>query len=144
MKALYRKRLLKLAHHLESGKLGHEKFYFGQWNTDKCLCQMQKNGCGYAGCAIGEAPFAFPRQWRFHKGHPRLKGIRTGPLGQAIIPEISAMKFFGLEQDELDHLFIPCLQSPSEFAGTQLNRDATPRQVAANIRAFIKRKEQKP
>lgn len=47
-----KRRLLKLATHLETGKLGHRHFYFGAYN----LGAVTANKCGTSGCAIGELP----------------------------------------------------------------------------------------
>ena len=57
------KNLEKLAIHLESGKLIHEVFDIHNWNTQKD--GKEPNGCGYAGCAIGECPFLFPNSFEF-------------------------------------------------------------------------------
>ena len=45
-----RERLLRLADHLDHGKLGHEEFDFKQYND------TTESMCGTAGCAIGECP----------------------------------------------------------------------------------------
>ncbi len=140
MKQVFIKRLEKLATHLEKGKLGHKKFYFGAWNTTADLTQLYDNGCGTAGCAVGECPFVFPRHWAFKRGHPVLRGVERIPYGHVELnatPVVHSMDFFGLSKNEAWSLFLPYNQ-PAD--GKQLRRDATRKQVAANIRAFIKRK----
>lgn len=131
------KRLLKLADHLEGGKLGHKKFYFGMWNTDEELTQLATNGCGYAGCAIGECPAAFKRSWKWKSGAPVLIGLRL-PRDQQFDSFASAQKFFGLSMMEANHLFIPMRQFTNTLGGRELSRTATKTQVARNIRTFVK------
>lgn len=152
MKAIFKRRLLKLAEHLERGELEHRKFYFGNWNVDEKLSPLHTNGCGFAGCAVGECPQAFPQQWRWKDGQPTLRTIE-----HTIDPPIeSAQEFFGLDEDEMNHLFIPSFayvsggsrfsvrnQRPWRYGGRVLGNRATKEQVAANIRAFIKTKEAK-
>lgn len=63
-------RLLKLARHLQKGKLGHLEFNFYDWHqtfkhasTYKHYSvpkSQQRSYCGFAGCAVGEIPVAFP------------------------------------------------------------------------------------
>lgn len=140
MKAIHKKRLLKLADHLEKGKLGHKKFDFSVVNADTAGNELAKNGCGFAGCAIGECPIAFPREWCFTKGAALLRGrkaARSG-LGNRLQAFSSAEDFFGLTKVESYHLFSPGRQ----FHGSYLGIDATPKQVARNIRAFVKREDQ--
>lgn len=141
MKALHKKRLLKLADHLERGKLIHQRFNFNRWNADEQGEQLEINGCGFAGCAIGECPGVF-KAWGWKRGHPILNKNRR----VSVSPERSAMEWFGLMEAEVRHLFIPTdflgdNQFPKEYGGRVLFATATPKQVAANIRAFIKRKE---
>lgn len=144
MKALYKRRLLKLAKHLEKGKLAHEKFYFGAWNTDKELNQLTVNGCGFAGCAIGECPAVFKQSWKWSRGIPRLrKRVKPlCPLGGVDAPFDSSVHWFGLNSNEFSHLFLPSdeydtEQQPQIFGGSVLKSNATPKQVARNIRAFV-------
>lgn len=81
MKSIHKNRLLKLAAHLEKGKLGHKVFAFAYINANARGLELKRNGCGTMGCAIGECPIAFPNDWRFHKGRPVLnmsKNCRKG------------------------------------------------------------------
>ena len=135
MKALYRKRLLKLAEHLEKGKLGHKKFYFGKYNADVVGHDIEENKCGYQGCAIGECPIVFPKYWRWFNGMPKL----TSPYNEPVW--CSGMKFFGISKDEFDHLFLPRSQALAVYGGDWLDAHATPKQVARNIRIFVAIKE---
>lgn len=125
---MHKERLLKLAEHLETGKLGHEVFDFSQFNN------ANTNICGTAGCAIGECPVIWPDEWEFCTvGLPTLKDKYT--------PRGSATSFFGIISKEYDHLFIPTHQNINEYGGKVLGIDATKEQVATNIREFVKRKE---
>jgi len=123
MKKLHKDRLLKLAQHLESGKLGHRIFDMRHWNEGP----YDKKGCGTAGCAIGECPLVFPKEWIFKKGqtgyyyyYPRLReGFSTTE---------SIRKFFGFKNDEECALFV-------------WTHQYTARQQAKRIRDFVKRKK---
>lgn len=138
-KAIGLRRLLKLAKHLRSGKLEHKKFYFGSWNADRSLIPLAKNGCGFAGCAIGECPKTFPSSWRWRGGLPILRGRKRLPC-----PSASGTAFFRLSADDFDALFLPHHQSRYPQVLPPLNWKATRRQVAANIEAFVKLKTNQP
>jgi hypothetical protein len=125
-------RLTKIAEHLERGQLGHEEFYFGHWNADEQYNQLEENGCGYCGCAIGEAPFVFPDEWHFKDGVPVL---REAP--HDCFAAWSGMRFFDLPRAAFEHLFLPLEQEPMVYGGKILFADATREEVAANIREFI-------
>lgn len=101
MKNIGLERLRKLAKHLTKGKLGHEKFSFGYWND------ATGPRCGTLGCAVGECPIRFPRQWKWgRRGDPVLR------KGSRKTPHDSAEKFFGIIKEEAEHLFIPQSQFP--------------------------------
>jgi len=51
----------------------------------------------------------------------------------------AACVFFGLSAEQERHLFMPEAQNPEEFGGTHCGYSASRQQVAANIRAFIKK-----
>lgn len=138
MKAIYKKRLLKLAKHLKRGKLGHKKFDFSYLNADEYGSEMTHNGCGTLGCAIGECPFVFPKHWKFLNGGVVLFGTKKNKLWLGLS---QAEKFFGLDEEERWHLFHPISQTPELYGGRNLGYRARPKSVAANIEAFIKRKE---
>lgn len=162
MKALFKKRLLKLTTHLEKGKLIHEKFDFTsfnisideakrkKWNEYYKLSYEEQRlnshpveyletpkpySCGTAGCALGEMPTVDKKNWNFDKqAMPHLKGTRMGPFE-------SAIKYFGLPKGAAWHLFSPHSQQKKDFGGRILGDKAKPKQVAANIRAFIAKME---
>lgn len=136
MKHYHRQRLLKLATHLESGELSHQKFDFGFFHLPFVRCAAStkpdnSNLCGFAGCAVGECPAVFPKRWRMARFGPKLKGTR----GLSTLEQ--AQKDFDLRQLEAQHLFIPGEQKPSTFGGRFLEATATRRQVAKNIRIFV-------
>lgn len=162
MKAIYKKRLLKLATHLEKGKLIHKEFSFADFNTsidevkkrawdkycklpleeqyktaypDSYIIDVKPYSCGTAGCALGEMPVVDKKNWNFNKdAMPHLKGTRQEPFE-------SAIKYFGLPDGAANHLFSPDSQDKKEFGGRILGNKAKPKQVAANIRAFIAKME---
>lgn len=100
---LYEARLRRLANHLLLGRLGHEYFDFNYYNSGG-----KPYKCGTAGCAIGECPIAFPRDWRFDKdGSPTLKR-KPGSDTFMFLPEQYAGKhFFGIDSHEYYYLFTP-------------------------------------
>ena len=87
MKATYKNRLLKLAKHLESGKLHHKTFDLNTYH------------CGTRGCAIGECPKVWPKLWKFTRDIPKYK-INTLATG-------SAMEFFDISGCAFQYLFTP-------------------------------------
>lgn len=127
-------RLLTLARHLESGKLGHKKFDFSNINEPPFPRKAAVKGCGTSGCAVGELPIAFPKDWFFKKlgrggldFEPRRHGGAEfeGPFEGAEV-------FFDLSQGEIYFLFDP-------FAADQpLPPRATKEQVARRIRLFVR------
>jgi hypothetical protein len=129
MKALHRKRLEKLATHLEKGKLAHDSFDFSTLHDHR--------GCRSVGCALGECPFVFPNHWHMAQTFPKLTPLlKISPFGSSTG---DAVKFFGISDSAAEHLFHPYLQSVDLYGGKRLSAGATRKQVAANIRAFIKR-----
>lgn len=131
-----KERLLKLAKHLERGQLGHKNFSFAHYNIS-ASGGYDESGCGTMGCAIGECPIIFPKFWHFNEMTEPL--LRTDDGND---PIRSAMEFFDISRNEAFHLFMPSSQSPHYYGGQYLNGRATKEEVAANIRAFIKVKQQ--
>lgn len=107
-------RLLKLADHLENGKLFTPKFDITRWH------------CSTSGCAIGECPGLFPDEWRFDSGLPTLKG-KFDPLG-------SAEDFFGLNGKQAEYLFLDKEYGDYE---DDLANMITKKTVAKRIRDFV-------
>jgi hypothetical protein len=140
MKKLHLNRLKKLAAHLRRGKLGHKKFDFARYNSNLDRT-THRNLCGTNGCAIGECPIVFPRQWKFSCSGPVLRGGQ--PLADifGISPKLSTLEFFKLNEAEQNHLFNPNGQIPESYGGKMLGAEATRNQVARNIEIFIARKE---
>jgi hypothetical protein len=133
-----KERLLKLAEHLDKGKLGHKRFDFKTFNNDVAPSHAKKkagkyigaHGCGTNGCAIGECPFAFPEHWSIQEdGHTKLEGCYYGGFQ-------GAMKFFDLDWDDTTFLFMPAYNA-DELAEGKLSTRAGRHQVAAHIRKFV-------
>jgi hypothetical protein len=138
MTKLHKNRLLKLAKHLREGELAHKVFYFGSWNADENFCPLERNGCGYAGCAIGEMPALAPRRWSWKRGEPKLAGMTQRDANSWTgggLPLAGAMVDFGLTRNEAEFLFM------FDEHGNNLTVKATRIQVAHNIEQFVKRKE---
>jgi hypothetical protein len=129
MQQLHIDRLLKLAEHLRTGRLEHKEFFFGNWNTDERHAQLQENGCGFAGCAIGECPKVFPDNWEWRDGFPAIVG---GDSVNASFRKASG--FFGVSEKWFRHLFTPGGQL---WPFARLPREATRKEVADNIEVFV-------
>jgi hypothetical protein len=149
MEQIYIDRLNKLADHLDHGKLGHKLFDFGSWNRSWNFHgqEYDENGCGYQGCAIGECPILFPDEWEFVPDgstfDPVLKDLDVKWPALAISRSIE--KFFGLNDNEIDVVFVGYNQSMcnegmylQDSNIQQLPQSATKEEVAENIRKFIK------
>lgn len=155
MKKIHFTRLEKLATHLESGERGHAKFNFNHWTAGHYLNRNPVvPGCGTSGCALGECPVLFRKQWRFNGGQPRLVGLpERGAIewGDPAKCETiyDAMAFFGITMDEAKILFMPKphknLNIPAVTVGpfTQHGDKVKRQGVAKQIRRFIawKKKE---
>lgn len=121
---MHKQRLLKLAQHLETGKLGHEEFNFMVYNSFRNESDRGQT-CGYAGCAIGECPIVFPDEWEFSwSGRPMLKTYSSVGLE-------AAEDFFEICPKTCRFLFV------ARMYDNMLEENATRYQVATNIRAFV-------
>lgn len=130
------KRLLKLADHLEHGKLGHKIFDYSAYNTTDDYKTALYGKCGTHGCAIGECPIAFPGSWEFGRnGFPVLKN-------KADVLE-SGKEFFNLSANEYRTLFIGnSLYSNGKRVFRLLREKARRKTVAKRLRKFVKLKEE--
>lgn len=140
MKAIYRKRLLKLADFLDT--LPRAKFAFDVIAVEggKPMREALKAGktrCGTVGCALGWAPAVFPRQLRWQRVADDSKALAICPRGKPYDVNWgqwnttvgTASRFFGLSNWEVNGLFHPMESG--------LGGDATPKQVARHIRKFV-------
>lgn len=127
--------LRKLADHLLNGKLGHDKFDFGNYNAgwpEKQPYQdiIQRNICGTAGCAMGEMPVLFPKHFAFDGNGVVLKHDYSK------WDEAAGMKFFNITSEQYNHLFMPEDQMEHLGRTQNLTVKATKEDVAENIIAF--------
>ena len=148
MKHYHKARLKKLADHLINGKLGHKKFDFNKWNASKGASFFTEGRepykCGYAGCAIGECPIAFKKDWKFDEDalpvmRKSYKNARATAPTFSSRPELSGMSFFGIDHEEFQHLFFPNSQNVSKYGGKKLGPNAKAESVANNILAFLEK-----
>lgn len=134
--------LRQLADHLLNGKLGHEEFYFGSFNT---IAINIENTCGTKGCAAGECPIIWPDQWRFAKN--RTVRLINNPIPSNTDVWLDLGHFFGLTPEMVLHLFVPSegdedggftevYQIEDTFGGEILEYNATKEEVAKNIIIF--------
>ena len=135
MNKIQAERLLKLAQHLETGKLGHKRFSFDLINSGK----VDKSGCGTVGCAMGELPIVFPRTWEFIS--LREVAVRGSDRADGMNMEFSVQEWFGISRDERRHLFYPLHQHPDLYGGRMLVQGARKTSVAKNIRLFVEKKK---
>ena len=137
MRKVYLDRLTKLGNHLLKKKLGHVEFYFGHYHVN---FDAPKGFCGTSGCALGECPTAFPKQWKFNETDDPVIKENTPPFESATI-------FFGITRSEANHLFAPHYQIPRmlhpNLKRQELGDKATAKEVSENILHFveIKKKE---
>lgn len=151
------RRLQKLAKFLEEHDFNDPDagFDFGTWVKG----ESSKHPCGTTACAIGWMPVVDPENWKYikskkdedmhHWALPVLKGIvdfKYKPDNICRISftcphiNVSAYQYFGIDEVEFSHLFKPNAQKPMMYGGTYLGVGAGPKQVARNIRDFIKMK----
>lgn len=127
-------RLKQLADHLLHGKLAHKRFDFRFINaieedTDE---KYKKNKCGTMGCAIGECPAIWPENWSWKLQGVMLDGVLEWELA-------SAEKWFGIDTQMAEHLFLEDHQHPELYGGKHLGGNARKSSVAKNILAFIEK-----
>lgn len=135
MKAVYKNRLMKLYEHLKKGKLGQDVFNFNHFHAS-----LTGKTCGTMGCAIGELPYLFKRDFAFEEdGLGNFTIRRRGHKATTTVSDVKG--FFGITFGEYQHLFFPRWQNTEELGGKVLGEDATRYQVADNILAFLKVKE---
>jgi len=133
-------RLRKLAKHLCGTHLAHRMFYFDRLASGK----MDENGnyCGSVGCALGEIPAVWPKEWKWEKNRcGDLFSIIHKSHGGAGVAKLwgAVTKFFSITEDQAYHLFNPRKQMPQQFGGKELDEYASVEQVVDNIGAFIKK-----
>ena len=131
--------LLQILHdHLLYGVLGHECFNIGVFSSGP----RRENGCGTAGCAVGECTVVWPNEWAWDiKWDPVLRSKLDGQGFCADFPINHAREFFSLTDDETLHLFTAGGQNTERYGGVELRYNATKEEVAHNISEFIKRKQ---
>lgn len=122
MDKIHSQRLTNLADALEHDQHGHVRWDFG--------FLIRQGKCGTVGCALGACPHIFPKDWKAVGGY---KTVINGFDDS----RSSAREFFGITSDEYDRLFTIFSK---RYILEQFKDEATPQQVAANIRAFLELK----
>lgn len=154
MNYVHKKRLLKLADFLD--KLPRKKFNFtevvsGKETPNKTLT------CGSQACAIGWCPVVFPRLTEYHAtlGWPitssflvvKMKGWNFSGGSISSIEQVGRA-LFGLSSPEAYALFVPsrgewqCVEA-RRLGLKPLGGEATPKQVAWNMRKLVSIKTKK-
>jgi len=139
-------RLLKLADHLESGKLGHQVFDFGVVNAMlyKKYPRQVPHGCGTHGCAIGELPILFPRSWGWIDGDPVLekKPVHyTRNLRISLNQRVAG--FFGIAEEAAELLFV-AHRFCAVWNKKPLSRNSGRKVVADSLRRFVEWRRKNP
>jgi len=139
-------RLLKLADHLESGKLGHKVFDFGVVNATLYQNHPQQvpHGCGTHGCAMGELPILFPRSWGWINGDPVLKKTHvhcTTYLRVNLNRRVAG--FFGIAEEAAALLFVDHPYSAA-WNRKPLSCRVGRKAVAASLRRFVEWRRKNP
>ena len=145
MLKVYRDRLLKLAAFLD--KLPRKKFDFSVFYEVNCQTKA---------CALGYCPTVFPKDWMVgKKPYEIIEDAQGGKLKeygvclksmQLKVPGreasfLSAREFFGLINSEVEALFLgDCAYMETQYL-KEFGDDATPKQIAGNIRRFIAHKD---
>ncbi len=126
-------RLLKLADHLESKNRHHKRFNFSILTSGKWIGETY---CGTSGCAMGELPIVFPFHFKFENRYIPTVVYIPSPWN---FITIGVARFFGINSCQVKHLFYPNSQLTDAFGGARLGEHASAKQVAKNIRAFVKK-----
>lgn len=128
-------RLLKLAEHLETGKLFHETFDFSILSS-RCLGMQEPQQCGSVGCAMGEMPYVFPDLCKYDNYGLTPVDIERPP-GHTYL---CVQEIFDISKDAVRWLFEPIylISTETRYGIRRLLPHATKNQVAENIRLFIK------
>jgi hypothetical protein len=132
--------LLQLADYLDAGKFLHKEFNYKYVDNGP----ITENGCGTAGCALGELPGCFPDLWEYRKIYERmspcLKGNTFSEVKNSEIIQAASF-FFDIPTDFARHLFTPTHQITHLYGGSFLDDDATASQVAQHIRDSVQDRE---
>jgi len=132
-------RLRKLAKHLRGTHRVHEDFCFDTLAEGEFI---DGNYCGSAGCAMGEFPAVWPKEWRWEIFSSAISEFEVIHKSQGDHEETNyrvMADFFSITEEQVRHLFIPYGQNREYFSGKSLCDDATRFEVADNIDAFIKK-----
>ncbi|MBA3662812.1 MAG: hypothetical protein H0W61_01200 [Bacteroidetes bacterium] len=123
-------RLGELGHYLLEAKKA-EVLNFSENQVERRYHRARKNFRPLFFWPFFMLPIFFPIDWEFTEFQPRLRGSRSSIL-------ISVKKYFGINQQEFEHLFKINGQRPYLYGGVFLGFEADPWEVGANILWFIK------
>lgn len=138
-------RLEKLAKHLKKGKLAHDTFNFAEVNdTSSGLTsrvRYAERGCGTNGCAYGEIPKLWPKQFRWSSDYVEPTFTLRGVVNGRNMFEV-CRSWFGLSDGETYLLFVPVVDRSKvhipKDSGCRVQRaSATFQQVGNNIMRFV-------
>lgn len=148
MKAIYKKRLLKLADFLYNN-VSTRNFDLASYtdypsckyrednddvwsdlNPDKLASGLKNKDCGTTACALGWSPIVFPRQLKYDcGGMPAVKDEKRYGYGDIV------HTFFGVHDGGFSYLFVPEAYRPGHRG---------PKSVANRIRKYVESNGQVP
>ena len=140
MKARHIKRLHKLADFLDT--VPKKNFDFDCIVRDVDGMPRKDFNCNTTACAMGYTPLLFPKlvKWTVCEWSGSVTGVMPeggNPCAHSWAD--AAMELFGIEMHETKALFSPEHNSCRRTIGlSELPEDPTPKQVARNLRQFIK------
>jgi hypothetical protein len=133
---IYLERLETLAFTLMYNSLHHKRFDISMYSNHA------PDHCDSRGCALGECPSLFPKDWEwsdYYDGDKKLPSFPTLKEYHNLRAWECAKIYFGISLIEAYHLFRSDSQYPNVFGGKHISFDATRDDVANNIRDFIKK-----
>jgi len=141
--AINSKRLLKLADFLDELPPSHFDFTKVRVTGQK----TEHNECGTVGCAVGWCPTVFPRACRITKMFKSAWEPNVSRVGRMNVDGKSMLVDIGSHGEIADRLFSLPIghgfalfthEEMSPASGSELPASATPKQVAARIRTYVK------
>jgi hypothetical protein len=147
---IHAQRLTDLANRLLSDKpLKVGEFFFATYYDGEPV-----ENCKTMGCALGENALMHPQDWTIHNGYPILRELKkrldrlnkedVDPrvYDESLVVDESTMRWFGLDEFEVKHLFYSRQQHPNDYGGDILDDSATRKEVGNNIVEFLKIKRE--
>lgn len=128
-------RLRKLADHLVSEKCKEIFYMVGPRDENSQGIMIPLEAIPALDSAISESYKIFPEEWIWNEEDEVAYLLEDKSMN----PTTSAAIFYGLDESELRHLFIPFNQDPEIFGGKMLEAIIMPYHIGENIYQFLDR-----